>query len=268
LFVSSGIDWFELHGSLNFGEGLDVELPALLAALRRGESVVALGDGSFGLLPQEWLQQYGLLASLGTNEGDHLRFQRAQTGVLDALLAARPEITCDETFTRIRQEWQEFGGVEPLNEPDGFVGKLRDYQRDALGWFEFLQRFKFGGCLADDMGLGKTVQVLALLESRRNGKSQPSLVVVPRSLIFNWEQEASRFTPQLRVLTHTGSERSKHSNHFKHYDLVITTYGTLRRDAVQLRHTPPRSDKPQTIKLGRYMLQESIYRVIAEVGRS
>jgi len=85
------------------------------------------------------------------------------------------------------------------------------------------------------MGLGKTVQVLALLESRRNGKSQPSLVVVPRSLIFNWEQEAARFTPQLRVLTHTGSERSKHTNHFKHYDLVITTYGTLRRDAIQFQ---------------------------------
>ena len=235
LFISSGIDWFELHGSVNFGDGLELKLPALLAALRRGESVVALGDGSFGLLPQEWLQQYGLLASLGTNEGDHLRFQRAQTGVLDALLAARPEISCDETFTRIREEWHNFGGIEPLKEPEGFTGTLRDYQREGLGWFEFLQRFKFGGCLADDMGLGKTVQVLALLESRRNGKSQPSLVVVPRSLIFNWQQEASRFTPKLRVLTHIGSDRSKQSNHFKHYDLVITTYGTLRRDAIQFQ---------------------------------
>src|SRR6185369_11777022 len=59
--------------------------------------------------------------------------------------------------------------------------------------------------------------------------------VVPRSLIFNWEQEASRFTPKLRVLTHTGSERSKHTKHFGHYDLVITTYGTLRRDAVHFQ---------------------------------
>jgi hypothetical protein len=235
LSVSSGIDWFELHGSVNFGDGLDVKLPALLAALRRGETVVALGDGSFGLLPQEWLQQYGLLASLGTTEDDHLKFQRAQTGVLDALLAARPEITCDETFTRIREEWQNFGGIKPVKEPEGFIGKLRDYQREGLGWFEFLQQFRFGGCLADDMGLGKTVQVLALLESRRNGQSPPSLVVVPRSLIFNWQQEAVRFTPNLRVLTHTGSERSKHSKHFKHYDLVITTYGTLRRDAVHFQ---------------------------------
>jgi superfamily II DNA or RNA helicase len=235
LFVSSGIDWFELHGAVNFGDDLEVKLPALLAALRRGESVIALGDGSFGLLPQEWLQQYGLLASLGTTEEDHLRFQRTQTGVLDALLAARPEITSDETFERIRHEWKSFNGVLPIAEPEGFVGKLRDYQREGLGWFEFLQQFKFGGCLADDMGLGKTVQVLALLESRRKDDSQPSLVVVPRSLIFNWRQEAARFTPQLRVLSHTGSERSKHSKHFRHYDLIITTYGTLRRDALHFQ---------------------------------
>ena len=113
LSVSSGIDWFELHGSLNFGEDLEVKLPQLLAALRRGQKVIALGDGSFGVLPEEWLQQYDFLASFGATEEDHLRFQRTQTGVLDALLAARPEITCDETFARVRKEWQNFNGIKP-----------------------------------------------------------------------------------------------------------------------------------------------------------
>jgi len=234
LSVSSGIDWFELHGSLNFGEDLEVKLPQLLTALRRGQKVIALGDGSFGVLPEEWLQQYGFLASFGVTEEDHLRFKRTQTGVLDALLAARPEITCDETFVRVRKEWQNFNGIKPVAAPRGFVGQLRDYQREGLGWFAFLQRFKFGGCLADDMGLGKTVQVLALLESRRNKESRPSLVVVPRSLIFNWQQEAARFTPKLRVLTHTGSERIKENAHFENYDLILTTYGTLRRDVIHL----------------------------------
>ena len=232
LSVTSGIDWFELHGSLSFGEDLEVKLPQLLAALRRGQKVIALGDGSFGVLPEEWLQQYGLLASFGVTEDDHLRFQRTQAGVLDALLAARPEITCDETFARVRKEWQNFNGIKSVKAPRGFVGQLRDYQREGLGWFEFLQRFKFGGCLADDMGLGKTVQVLALLESRRNGDSRPSLVVVPRSLIFNWQQEAARFTPRLRVLSHTGSERFRGNTHFEDYDLILTTYGTLRRDVI------------------------------------
>ncbi len=256
--VSSGIDWFELHGSVDFGDGLDAKLPALLNALQRGESMIALGDGSFGLLPEEWLQKFGLLASLGVASGDHLRFKQTQTGVLDALLAARPDITCDETFARVRGEWQNFKGIGSITEPRGFVGTLRDYQREGLGWFEFLRRFGFGGCLADDMGLGKTVQVLALLESRRNGgakgngerratkkhgpdssktETRPSLVVVPRSLVFNWQQEAARFTPALRLLTHIGSERNKGSKHFENYDLVITTYGTLRRDAVHFQDT-------------------------------
>jgi hypothetical protein len=232
LSVSSGIDWFELHGSLNFGEDLEVKLPRLLTALRRGEKLIALGDGSFGLLPEDWLQRYGFLASFGVTEADHLRFQRTQTGVLDALLATRPEVTCDETFARVRREWQDFNGVKPVAAPRGFVGQLRDYQREGLGWFKFLQRFKFGGCLADDMGLGKTVQVLALLESRRKQRSRPSLIVVPRSLVFNWQQESARFTPKLRVLTHSGSERIKGNAHFENYDLVLTTYGTLRRDVI------------------------------------
>ncbi len=131
--------------------------------------MIPLSDGSFGLMPEEWLHKYGLLASLGEVEDDHLRFKQSQTGVLDALLAARPEITCDEMFARVREDWRNFRGITPVAEPAGFVGTLREYQREGLGWFEFLQRFKFGGCLADDMGLGKTVQVLAMLESRRNG---------------------------------------------------------------------------------------------------
>ena len=117
--MSSGIDWFELHGSLDFGDGLQVKLPALLSALRRGETMIALGDGSLGLLPQEWLQKYGLLTTLGEVEDDHLRFKQTQTGVLDALLAARPEITCDETFARVRAEWQNFRGISPVAEPPG-----------------------------------------------------------------------------------------------------------------------------------------------------
>jgi SNF2 family DNA or RNA helicase len=234
--VSSGVDWFELHGSVDFGDGLEAKLPALLNALQRGESMIALGDGSFGLMPEEWLQKFGLLTSLGVASGDHLRFKPTQAGILDALLAAQPETTCDATFARVREEWHNFNGIETIAEPRGFVGTLRDYQREGLGWFAFLERFGFGGCLADDMGLGKTVQVLALLESRRSPHpTRPSLVVVPRSLVFNWEQEAARFTPQLRSLTHTGIDRKKGSAHFQNYDLIITTYGTLRRDAVQFQ---------------------------------
>ncbi len=235
--VATGVDWFELHGGVEYGE-TQAKLPALLEALRRGENMVRLDDGTYGVLPEEWLRRIGLLAGLGEPEAGHIRFRQSQAGLLDALLAAQPEARCDETFSRIREELRLFQGVEPAPQPAGFVGHLRDYQREGLGWMEFLRRFSFGGCLADDMGVGKTAQVLALLETRRQSRAagelvRPSLVVVPRSLIFNWKEEAARFTPQLRVLDNSGCERN--GNDFAAYDLVLTTYGTLRRDVSLLK---------------------------------
>jgi superfamily II DNA or RNA helicase len=241
--VSSGIDWFELRGTVDFG-GSSATLPVLLAALRRKENTIRLDDGSMGILPEEWLRKYGILAGLGTAEGNHLRFSRCQTGLLDALLAAEPEASCDAVFERARTRLREFDGVAPAMEAPGFCGQLREYQREGLGWINFLREFGFGGCLADDMGLGKTIQVLALLETRRelrhnSGEEErpaPSLVVAPRSLIFNWRQEAARFTPRLRVLDHTGIGRAKVDHGFDPYDLILTTYGTLRRDAAFFRN--------------------------------
>jgi superfamily II DNA or RNA helicase len=236
--VSSGVDWFELHGQVEYGEST-AQLPELLAALRRGESMVRLGDGTYGVLPEEWLRRFGVLAALGTPDTNHVRFRRSQAGLLDALLASQPEARYDETFARVREEMRAFQGIEAAAQPAGFVGQLRDYQRDGLGWMHFLRRFSFGGCLADDMGVGKTPQVLALLDTRRELRAAgealgPSLVVVPKSLIFNWMQEAARFTPQLRMLDYTGLARST-GNGFAAYDAILTTYGTLRRDALRLK---------------------------------
>jgi superfamily II DNA or RNA helicase len=237
LAVTSGIDWFELHGTLAFGDGAAAHLPQLLAAARRGEDRVTLDDGSLGLIPEEWLARYGLLAGLGDAHDDHVRFRRTQVGLLDALLAAEPEASCDEVFERARKEVLQFAGVAPVDPSGDFRGDLRPYQKEGLGWLEFLQRFGFGGCLADDMGLGKTVQVLALLEARRaGGATRPSLVVVPKSLIFNWHQEAVRFAPQLRVLDYTGAARRGRAYDFADYDVILTTYGTLRADIAKLKN--------------------------------
>jgi hypothetical protein len=231
LAVTTGIDWFELHGTVAFGDTV-AHLPELLAALRRGESVVQLGDGTFGLLPEEWLRTYAPLATLGTSTGDHVRFTRTQVGLLDALLAARPEVEGDALLARARQELRRFEGIGPADPPPSFAGRLRGYQREGLGWLHFLRQFGFGGCLADDMGLGKTVMVLALLEARRaEGAKKPSLVVVPRSLVFNWKEEAARFAPGLSILDHTGASRRPVGEHFADHHVILTTYGTLRRDA-------------------------------------
>ncbi len=239
--VSSGIDWFELHGTVDFG-GNTAKLPALLAALHRGDSMVKLDDGTFGMLPEDWLGKFGLLAGLGKSHDDHLRFTKSQIGVLDALLLAQPKATADAVFQHARDQLQRFNGIEAVDPTPGFIGELRGYQREGLGWLHFLRGFNFGGCLADDMGLGKTVQVLALLEARRaerdgaNGHGiVPSLIVVPKSLVFNWRQEAARFAPQLRILDHTGQTRDKEGEIFGEYDVILTTYGTVRNDAVTFK---------------------------------
>lgn len=244
LSVKSGIDWFELHGTLDFGNA-SAQLPEILAAVKRRESVVRLDDGTLGLIPEKWLEHYGLLAGLATHQKDHVRFARNQAGLLDALLASQPDVERDAIFSRACAKLKAFRGIEPLDPPAGFRGELRPYQREGLGWIAFLRRFGFGGCLADDMGLGKTVQVLALLEARRalrcsrkrtpSARIGPSLAVVPKSLLFNWKAEAERFAPSLRVLDYTGPERSRGNRRFDGYDLVLTTYGTLRRDAARFK---------------------------------
>src|SRR5215469_17039829 len=238
LEVSSGVDWFELHGEVDYG-GTRARLPELLAALRRGNNMVQLDDGTYGMLPEAWLRRIDPLAGMGSAQNGHIHFTRSQAGLLDALLAAQPEARWDQAFARFRAELQQFGGeVKTAAQPEGFVGRLRDYQCEGLAWILCLQRFGFGGCLADDMGVGKTAQVLALLEMRRELRRigqpiVPSLIVVPKSLVFNWKEEARHFTPQLRVLDHTGVARD--GDAFAACDVILTTYGTLRRDILSLK---------------------------------
>ena len=241
LRVKSDVDWFELDGQFDF-DGVSAKLPDLLAAVRRGDKFIMLDDGSHGMLPEDWLERYGALADLGQSEGDSLRFVPTQAALLDALLAAQDqEVEVDAQFDQLRKKLRSFDGIHATEEPSTFSGQLRHYQQEGLGWLHFLREFRFGGCLADDMGLGKTVQVLALLESRRQAKGPegqdlgPSLVVVPRSLVFNWIEEAARFTPKLRVLDYTGVGRAGSLQQLNRYDVLVTTYGTLRRDIPKLK---------------------------------
>ncbi len=227
-----GIDWFELDARVRYGDE-EVELPVLLDALGKGETTITLSDGSIGLLPAEWLARLRPIVATGAAGADDVtRFARSQVALLDALLATIPEVSVDETFETARAELRAFDRIVPCDPPPTFHGTLREYQREGLGWFQFLRRFRLGGCLADDMGLGKTVQVLALLEQLRVDGAGPSIVVVPRSLVFNWKREAERFAPRLRVVDYTGAARMGVKPETT--DLVITTYGTLRRDVPAL----------------------------------
>ncbi|MEW4565940.1 SNF2-related protein [Bremerella sp. JC770] len=242
LSVRSGVDWFELNGEVDFN-GEAVPLPDLLAALRSGERYIRLGDGSQGMLPSKWLAKLEPLAGLSQEKGGNsLRFQSNQALLLDSMLASSLQETSlrvDRKFAAIRKQLQSFQGVKPAKPPQAFQGELRQYQQEGLGWLRFLEKFGFGGCLADDMGLGKTVQVLALLagRSRRQPKDAEkcaSLVVAPNSVVHNWQKEAERFCPKLKIAMYAGTDRRKRLPDLVPYDVVLTTYGTLRKDIERL----------------------------------
>jgi superfamily II DNA or RNA helicase len=240
--VTSGIDWFELSAAIDFG-GVTAELPALLEAIAKGSRAVELPDGSIGILPDSFAQELAPMAALAQKHDGKLRYGRIQMALLDALLAGQPRSTVDEAFDRLREQLAAGERPEAEPEPPGFQGTLRHYQREGLGWLVFLESLGLGGCLADDMGLGKTIQVLALL-ARRQAEvraagipHRPTLVVVPRSLVFNWMDEARRFAPGLRVANHTGTTRADETGTLADWDIVITTYGTLRRDIIAHRET-------------------------------
>ncbi len=254
LSVSSGIDWFELRGEITYtradGETQSFTLPEILKAAREGQAMIRLDDGSHGLMPEDWLKEHGLLTAMGEVRGDHLRFRSSQAALLDALLDERELASFDAPFAVAREAVRRFENVEALDPQPQFKGVLRPYQREGLGWLSFLRTFGMGGILADDMGLGKTIQVLAMVQARRqvdlnppdqgaNG-SQPSerpgptLIVAPRSVVFNWIDEAHKFTPELKVLAYSGPERGQMLNEFEEADLIVTSYGLLRRDVEEL----------------------------------
>jgi SNF2 family DNA or RNA helicase len=243
LRVASKVDWFELGGEVSFGQ-TSVAYPELLKAIRAGRTVVQLDDGTTGLLPIEFLEQHRRFGELADLSDGTARFKLSQATILDSLLASQDSLRfdTDSRFDEILKKVREFSGIHPRDEPAGFRGSLREYQKEGLGWLDFLREFRFGGCLADDMGLGKTVQVLAMLIKHHQPdckcelpKAGPSLVVAPKSLIFNWIEEAARFAPGLRMLDYTGTHRRDLLDNLDQYDVVITTYGTLRRDIVELK---------------------------------
>ena len=129
--------------------------------------------------------------------------------------------------------------LQPVEPPPGFTAKLRPYQQRGLSWLSFLSSLRLGSCLADDMGLGKTVQLLAMesLERHQDPSIGPTLLLCPMSLVGDWQREAARFAPDLRVYAHHGGARLRGDalrEHLADTDLVVTTYATATRDIDQL----------------------------------
>ncbi len=231
--VTSGLDWFAVDGDVAF-EDTSATLPILLGAIRSNTGLITLADGSLGVLPESLRARLAMIDATAERMKDgSVHFATGQAMLLDAVLKDL-DVQADATFDRVQKRIRSFDAIKPKAAPKSFRGELRHYQSEALSWFAFLRDFELGGCLADDMGLGKTVQVLALLEARRNsreaGRPRASLVVMPRSVMTNWQAEAARFAPKLDVHAHTGTERHEQMDELIEHDLVITTYATMLRD--------------------------------------
>jgi superfamily II DNA or RNA helicase len=225
--VSVERDWFDLEIEIAVGS-LRIPFRALKDNILSGKREFVTQEGAVFLIPVEWFSRFRGLFLFGKAEGKGLRINKLHIGSLDDSVGLPAMKEGGSPETMIRKLFEE---RIPLQ--GDASARLRPYQETGVNWLLGLNREGFGGCLADDMGLGKTIQVLALLDHLRSsaaGNSGTSLVVMPVSLLHNWEQEIRKFTPAMRHYRLAGPLRNSHPSWLKGFDIVLTTYGTLRND--------------------------------------
>ena len=242
--IREGRDWFDIYANVRFGE-FEIPFIKLRSLILNNKHEFTLPNGEIAVIPDAWFVKYAELLGFieisadddGTAQfGERLVLQKHHLALVQDL---DKESLADTIISRRLEGLREFERIDEFPLPTDFIGTLRPYQKAGYDWMNFLRQYHFGGCLADDMGLGKTVMTLAMLQGRKEaneGESCPSLLVMPTSLIYNWELEARRFTPNLRVLVYTGTYRDKNTALFDDYDLVLTSYGIVRIDIDLLKN--------------------------------
>ncbi|KAF0236600.1 MAG: SNF2-like [Prolixibacteraceae bacterium] len=256
-------DWFDIYAMVHFGEFI-IPFIKLKRFLLNDIREFELPNGEIAILPKEWFARYKGLIPLAKMAGDKLQFEKHHYFLLKNKLKEAVESVTDKLSLF---ESPEKSG---LSIPDNLKAQLRNYQFDGYFWMHQLHKNGFGGCLADDMGLGKTLQTLTLLLKLKREKTgvtirnpvaingqldlfaqqsnpvevncQPaSLIVIPTSLVHNWDNEIRKFTPSLKVYKYVGSQRNKAINLTQvasFYDVILTTYGTVRNDIKTMTGTP------------------------------
>jgi superfamily II DNA or RNA helicase len=221
----SGPDTFDIFFECETGDDAETppkhaEAAAVVRAWRDGLELVPLDDGGWAPLPVGWLAKHGhLVADLLAARGADKRLTTAAlptAGALcDALEQPRPP-----QLSRLAPLFEGFEGLPRASLPAGLTATLRSYQQHGVDWLSFLRDAELGGILADDMGLGKTLQTLCVLRGR-------SLVVCPKSVVYNWADEIARFRPGLRSAIYHGPKRELDPD----AEVTLTTYALLRLDA-------------------------------------
>lgn len=231
--VRESIDWFDIHATIRFGE-FEIPFKDLRKLILRKKVEFKLPNGEIAIIPEVWLTKYADLFALSETDGNGEKpvLKKHHLNLVKELEEGNlAKVHLSEKLRSLTS----FNGIKNYLLPEGFHGELRPYQKAGYNWLRFLNEYRLGGCLADDMGLGKTVQTLALLQSEKKEGHGTTLLIMPTSLIYNWEMEAAKFTPELKVLTYTGTLRNKDITRFERYDLVLTSYGITRLDVDSLK---------------------------------
>lgn len=285
--VRESNDWFDIQAIAFFGDDIQIPIYHLSQHLISGIREYILPDGRVAILPEEWFTKYTDLVMFGMKNKNSLRIPRSRAVlVYDAFdEKIRDQLSSLETISRKFR-------IQKPQVPSSLQAELRAYQAEGVQWLEFLRKYRLGGCLADDMGLGKTLQAIVILlklKEERSGNSvkcpemnmsiqlslfdentekshdcPPSLVVMPTSLIHNWINEIRKFAPTLKYLSYTGPNREELLPYFTHYDIILTTYGTVRNDLELLERFHFNYiilDESQIIKNPTSKVARSIYRL-------
>ncbi|KJJ83207.1 helicase/SNF2 domain-containing protein [Candidatus Omnitrophus magneticus] len=219
--MSHGINFLEGDVSITI-ENENFSLFEMLNQYRKN-SYVKLSDGSKALIDPEYMKK---LERIFKKKEDRVKISFFDLPLVEDLIN---EKIIDENFTRAKEIFDGFNRIKEEEFDIPLINvKLRHYQEDGYKWLRYLDKHSFGGCLADDMGLGKTAQAIALLSFLYSKEEKPSLIVMPRTLVFNWENEIEKVNPGLSYYVHYGSSRNL--NDAKGKNLILTTYATLRID--------------------------------------
>lgn len=206
------------------------EIRGILEAIRLKKKFYRLKNGSFLEIEEnESIKVIKMLEGLDFDDNDIENAYKClpKNNIMFLLgLDNSENITFDESFMSLKEKIDNIRADIPNNIND----ILREYQKFGVNWLKQLADLGFGGILADDMGLGKTLQVIAFVDAQK--KNEPSLIVAPSALIYNWQSEIMRFSPDSDVLIIDGNkeERTEKISDYKDYDFIITSYPLIRRD--------------------------------------
>lgn len=229
--VISGIDWFETQAKVAYN-GEAISLKHLHKSIRNKSKFIKLDDGTMGILPDEWIEKFTSYFNAGEIVEESIHTHKINYNMIAELY---DEHLFDETvkdqLATYRKKLLGPDQIVQVKIPESLNAELRSYQYDGVNWLNFLDDFNFGACLADDMGLGKTIQIITfILTQREKSAHNTNLVVVPASLIFNWQAEVAKFAPSIKIRTIYGADRLQDIHEFDQYEIILTSYGTLLAD--------------------------------------